>query len=111
MSETWIEGWLGKPRFDPYVAACAGNRVRALALYEWNVSLAQALMRDIAHFEVALRNAYDATLTRQWKGSGHWLLDPAPPVVLPMWRVRKDASGLKRGTVTPGRKFHFPSVL
>ena len=59
MSDAWIDAWLGSPRFQKYVDSCEGDRSRALALYEWNVTLAQALMRDIAHFEIALRNAYD----------------------------------------------------
>lgn len=98
MSDAWIDGWLGSPRFQKYVDACAGDRARALALYEWNVSLGQAIMRDIAHFEVALRNAYDAAFTARWAGNDHWLLDPESPAVTPIWRIKKDRSGLKRGS-------------
>lgn len=98
MSDQWIDAWLGAPRFRMYVDGCGGDRVRALALYEWNVTLGQALMRDISHFEIALRNAYDAAIQNQWRGSDHWLLDPESPAVTPIWRVKKDSSGLKRGT-------------
>jgi hypothetical protein len=97
MPDEWIDAWLGAPRFQRYVTACGGDRTRALALYEWNVTLGQALMRDIAHFEVALRNAYSAAIERVWQGTDHWLLDPESPAVMPIWRVRKDSTGLKRG--------------
>lgn len=98
MSDAWIDAWLGSPRFQKYVDSCEGDRARALALYEWNVTLAQALMRDIAHFEIALRNAYDTAIESRWLGSDHWLLDPESPAVTPIWRVKKDRSGLKRGS-------------
>lgn len=54
-------------------------------------------MHDISHFEVALRNAYDAAISASWKGSKHWVLDPNSPLVIPLWRIRK-SRGLKRGT-------------
>lgn len=98
MSDAWIDAWLGSPRFRKYVDSCAGDRARALALYEWNVTLGQALMRDIAHFEIALRNAYNTAFAAHWPGSDHWLLDPDSPAVTPIWRIRKDRSGLKRGS-------------
>ena len=98
MSDQWIDAWLGTPRFSRYVSFCAGDRARALELYEWNVALGQALMRDIAHFEIALRNVYDRAFDSRWNGSDHWLLDPASPVVMPIWRIRKDKFGLKRGS-------------
>ncbi|MGW9348444.1 Abi family protein [Nocardiopsis flavescens] len=98
MSDAWIDAWLGSPRFQKYVDSCAGDRARALALYEWNVTLGQALMRDIAHFEIAMRNAYNTALEANWTGTDHWLLDPDSPVVTPIWRIKKDRSGLKRGS-------------
>jgi hypothetical protein len=55
-------------------------------------------MRDIAHFEVALRNAYDIVFSGRWTDPEHWLLSPSSPVVIPIWRIRADGSGLKRGT-------------
>lgn len=98
MSDAWIDAWLGSPRFQKYVDSCAGDRARALALYEWNVTLGQALMRDIAHFEIALRNAYNMAFAAHWPGSDHWLLDPDSPAVTPIWRIKRDRSGLKRGS-------------
>lgn len=74
------------PRFARYLAETAGNRDRALAVNEWNLNLGAALMRDIAHAEVALRNAYDRVMRQRWHGPAHWLLDPASPVTVPLWR-------------------------
>lgn len=98
LSDAWIDGWLGAPRFQKYVALCGNDRQRALQTYEWNVSLGQALLRDIAHFEIALRNAYDTAMSRKWPGSDHWLLSPSSPAVVPIWRIKSTSGGLKRGT-------------
>lgn len=35
-------------------------------LYEWNAALAQVIMCEICHFEVALRNAYDHVMCERW---------------------------------------------
>ncbi|GAA4387400.1 hypothetical protein GCM10023153_01750 [Ornithinibacter aureus] len=35
----------------------------ALDLYEWNAEISAALLRDLAHLEVGLRNAYDRALS------------------------------------------------
>lgn len=98
MTNHWIEDWLGAPRFQKYLDTCQGDRSLALELYEWNVSLGQALMRDIAHFEIALRNAYNNAVSRNWSGRDHWLLDAESPAVMPIWRIKRDKSGLKRGS-------------
>ena len=51
--------------------------------------LGQALMGDIAHFELALRNAYDRTLAERFNGSEHWLFDSNSPVTRPIMRMSK----------------------
>lgn len=43
-------------------------------------------MRDVSHFEVAIRNAYDRVMTERWDGDGHWLLDDRSPVRMPVMR-------------------------
>lgn len=96
MSDAWVDEWLGAARFARYVDACSGDRARALQLYEWNVQAGQALMHDIAHFEVALRNAYDAAISARWPSRTHWLLDAESPAVVPIWRT-KTVKGMKRG--------------
>lgn len=88
MSDQWIDYWLGEARFHRYVDGCGGDPARALKLYEWNVEAGQALMHHIAHFEVALRNAYDAAISAAWPHEKHWLLHPESPAVMPIWRTR-----------------------
>ena len=88
-TRAWAERWLSQKRLAPYLAACGGNVEQALDLYEWNISLGQVLMRDVAHFEVALRNAYDRVLRENWDGAGHWLLDDASPVRAPIMRTSR----------------------
>jgi hypothetical protein len=97
VSDLWIDSWLGAARFQRYVDETNGNRKRALALYEWNVALGQVIMHDIAHFEVALRNAYDTAISGAWPYATHWLLHSESPAVMPIWRTR-DIKGIKRGS-------------
>ena len=87
-TRAWAERWLSHKRFAPYLAACGGDVERALDLYEWNISLGRVLMRDISHFEVALRNAYDRVMGERW-GGAHWLLDEGSPVLRPIVRMSK----------------------
>lgn len=69
-----VREWLGGPRFGRYLTAASGDAGRALALYEWNSRLAAAALRDVGHFEVAMRNAYDAQLSERYP---EWAADPA----------------------------------
>ena len=85
----WIETWLSEPRFAPYLIESGGDRQRALETYEWNARLAAAVMRDIAHVEVAVRNAFDKVMRERWEGTQHWLLDPTSPVLAQLWRTRR----------------------
>ena len=62
MERRWVDDWLSVPRFDAYMSVCGDDVATALALYEWNTSLCQVLLKDLSHFEVALRNAYDRAL-------------------------------------------------
>jgi len=82
----WVEDWLSVPRFGRYLSECGGNRQRALEMYEWNLQLGHALLRDVAHFEVALRNAYDREMCSRWTMPKHWLLDTTSPVRQPLLR-------------------------
>lgn len=73
----WVESWLSRPRFAVYLAAAGANRRLALDLYEWNATVSAALLHDLAHLEVALRNAYDAAIVANTSSSvPHWTADP-----------------------------------
>jgi hypothetical protein len=73
----WVEAWLSPPRFGVYLAAAIGDRHLALDLYEWNAIVSAAFQHDLAHLEVALRNAYDATIVANTPASlPHWTTDP-----------------------------------
>lgn len=82
----WVERWLSKSRFSSYLALCSGDADKALELHEWNLALGRALMGDIAHFELALRNAYDRVLIERFEGDEHWLFDANSPVTRPIMR-------------------------
>lgn len=76
----WVQEWLSPVRWQRYLDACTGDPAKALELYEWNVQLSGAVMHDIAHFEVALRNIYNRAITNNWDGEHHWLFDGTSPV-------------------------------
>jgi hypothetical protein len=96
---SWVEAWLSGPRFSRYMNAAGGHRDKALQLYEWNTTLTAAVLHDLAHVEVAIRNAYDAALIRSWDGAQHWLLDPNGPVNTPIrWRGSSPSPNASRGT-------------
>jgi hypothetical protein len=83
----WVERWLSRPRYAVYLAAASGDPARALALYDWNAEISAALLRDLAHVEVGLRNAYDRALIQHWQGPPHWT--SAYRVVFPtLYRTR-----------------------
>ena len=68
-------------------------------------------MKDIAFFEVALRNAYNREIDSRWDGTRHWLFDDDSPVNIPIPRHNRagksfDANALNRTSIrnaTPSR--------
>ena len=85
----WAERWLSPTRFSTYLDICDGDAEKALELHEWNLILGRELLGDIAHFELALRNAYDRVLTERFEGPEHWLFDANSPVTRPIMRKSK----------------------
>lgn len=67
--------WLSQSRLDSYQTAVLTTSASALDLYDWNIEMAAALMRDIALLEVGLRNAYDAEMVSVQ--GADWAIDPA----------------------------------
>ncbi|MDO5077479.1 hypothetical protein [Corynebacterium sp.] len=88
IGSTWVQTWLSTPRWNSYLVAADSDTKLALELYEWNLRLAQAVMHDISHIEVGIRNIYDQTLTTYWGGENHWLFDTHSPVVIPLIRSK-----------------------
>ncbi|MFY8108933.1 MAG: Abi family protein [Bacteroidia bacterium] len=62
-------------RMNRYLLACGGNTRKAMTLYRRNLQLTQELFTVISCFEVALRNAIDATVTSSL--GNDWLRDAA----------------------------------
>lgn len=58
-----VISWLSEPRYSKYLEATRGDDSVALNLYLWNIGLAQAVLKDVSFFEVALRNAYDRAIS------------------------------------------------
>lgn len=85
---SWITNWLSEPRFGVYLNAAGQDPVRALDLYEWNAAVGAAMLRDLAHFEVGLRNAYDRALSEHVPFQQHWTLC-AQRVFAPVLRSRR----------------------
>jgi hypothetical protein len=60
-----------------------------LRLYDWNARVSAAVLREEAHFEVALRNAYDIALTGATPpGQTHWTF-AAEAVFPPLYRTKR----------------------
>lgn len=83
---TWPATTFSSERWNTYMAASDGNFDLALALYDWNLNLAAALIKDIGYFEVALRNIFDTQLRASF--GPEWMLDPESPVRAPLMRTR-----------------------
>ncbi|MGH2902337.1 MAG: hypothetical protein ACRDK7_01900 [Solirubrobacteraceae bacterium] len=94
----WLEQWLSAPRLGRYLAAAGNDRARALRLYDWNARISAAVLRDLAHFEVALRNAYDdALLAATPTGQAHWT-SASTRVFPPLYRTKRAPRGPIRHT-------------
>ena len=50
-----VISWLSEPRYRKYLEVTRGDDAVALDLYLWNIGLAQAVLKDVSFFEVALR--------------------------------------------------------
>ena len=48
--ESNMISWLSEARYSTYRLAAAEDDEAAFALYQWNVGLAQALLRDVSFF-------------------------------------------------------------
>lgn len=104
-----VISWLSEPRYSKYLEVTRGDDAVALDLYLWNIGLAQAVLKDVSFFEVALRNAYDRALSSTWSGFDNWLFDDASPVRRPILRTNKrvqvnDANRLNRNSIDHLRK-------
>lgn len=66
---------LSAPRFERYLAAGGGDERKAIALYRWNVLVAQSLYLYIQCWEVCLRNKLNEFLV--WKYHDGWPYDAA----------------------------------
>lgn len=76
----WYEKRLSAPRLAHYLTEAGGDTGLATALYEWNAAASAAFWRDLALFEVALRNTLDARMTTRQTLLGrpsHWIFDDA----------------------------------
>lgn len=82
-------GCLAQPRSAVPVPHTHAGGDRARALYEWNAQVSAALQRDLAHLEVALRNAYDTAASAHSPRPGHWLRDDAARLFAPLLRTKK----------------------
>ena len=65
----WVQHWLSPARLARYRTAANGDLQRALELYEWNAKISAALMRDLGHVEIGLRNAYADVIEHYWSGT------------------------------------------
>ncbi len=108
LTANWIHEGLSAPRFERYLQTCDGNQDLALSLYELNTRLGLEIMRDIAYFEIALRNAYDRNLMSFFGSNLDWLLDPQSPIKR---KNRETDRGRSRDSVLANLNFGFWCAL
>lgn len=78
-----LQQLLSHARMTPYLSTTGGDWDRAVALYDWNTTVAAAFFESIHYLEVGLRNALDdAASTRL---GTNWLA-PASAVLTPRSR-------------------------
>lgn len=61
-----LAGTISKPRLHRYIQEANGDKAYALALYHWNIELAQSMYLPIQVWEVTLRNRLNSFLTKQY---------------------------------------------
>ncbi|TCO23391.1 Abi-like protein [Kribbella steppae] len=84
----WVQRWLSPARLAKYRTATDCDLQRALQLYEWNAKISAALMRDLGHVEIGLRNAYAEVIEHYWSGTpDHWTRSAAT-LFRPVYRMR-----------------------
>lgn len=93
--------WLSEPHLQSYLNPCDDDLHAAMRLYRWNLWLAQAVLHDVALFEVAIRNAYDRCITQSF--AGDWLLDSTSPVRRPI--IRTNRRGNTRSRISRAQTF------
>lgn len=102
MPQQWVVDWLTVGRYAKYLRAAGGDHSRALAIYEWNADLAAALLRDLSHLEVGIRNAYDrALLQHPVAAGGDWLEEQVCAALLPPHWVTDRSGGKHDKNATP----------
>jgi len=68
--------WLGDARSDSYLKISASSKLSELALHNQRIS--SALMEDVSHIEIALRNVLSAAMKARYSSPEHsWLDDPS----------------------------------
>lgn len=111
-SDTWVTDWLTPERYNKYLKAAGHNPTRALELYEWNARVSSALLHDLGHLEVGLRNAYDRQLlAHPLTGGQDWITRAiydqlwAPHLVAGPNGQQEDKNSTPRGAIKTARKY------
>ncbi|WP_034593776.1 Abi family protein [Hamadaea tsunoensis] len=99
LDDGWYEPYLGNERFARFLSAAHNDRSRAVALVDWDREMRGELQKILGEWEIALRNAYDAVMSRWWIGPEHWLLDPMSPVRRPIMHGAEDVNKRSREAI------------
>lgn len=70
-----ISNQIGSSRFNTYLTAAKGKRIKALNLYLWNLEVAAAIISTTSIVEVNLRNTIDEAL-KNWNSAQSYVLVP-----------------------------------
>lgn len=94
-----MQAHLSAERLARYVNDCNGDQVAAMALYEWNMAVAEAFYGPLQSLEVMLRNSLGGKLEQQF-GPTWYLAGQVPALRHPQPSQLQDALDklAKRGT-------------
>ena len=110
--DAWVTAWLSPGRYAKYLSAAKGDHDNALRLYQWNARLSAALLHDLGHLEVGMRNAYDrALLAHPLVAGDDWIRPQTAFLLLPEHRrmnadgTTQDKNATPRNAIRQARKY------
>lgn len=98
---------ISAPRFATYLQATGNDRKRALALYEWNLTLSAAFIVPLQIYEVAVRNGVVEALEKvhgaNWPWSDGFLRSLPRPKGSTHYNPEVDLRGIAARQPTTGK--------
>jgi len=108
-----LEEYLSKDRLSTYLKLANGNREKAIELYIKNKAISEKLYSTLSEFEVILRNAINAILSKEisyeWYNKDNVLINPKHKEVIykVSYEITKDKKQLNNSNIISNLNFGF----